>query len=87
MIIEMEKESKITNYSIIKLIGKGAFSLVFLAKKESEKDETIFYALKKMNKFFILKEKQINHIKEEKSILSIIEHPFIVKMFSSFNLD
>lgn len=55
--------------------GKGTFSFVDLVEHQKE-----IYALKKMNKLFLLKEQQINHVKEEKSILESLEHPFIIKL-------
>jgi len=57
------------------MIGKGTFSFVYMV----ERNHSIF-ALKKMNKLFILQEQQLNHIKEEKQILLSIDHPFIIKL-------
>ena len=42
--------------------------------------EKKIYAMKKMNKLFILQEQQVTHVKCEKKILEKIQHAFIVKL-------
>ena len=72
---------EITNYSPIKVIGKGGFSTVTLVR---EKSTSMLYAVKTVNKDYIIKQNKINHILDEKKILSKISHPFIIEYFSSF---
>jgi len=38
------------------------------------------FALKIMKKIDIIKQKQVDHIKSEKEILSALNHPFIVSL-------
>jgi len=41
------------------------------------------FALKVMEKFEIVKLKQVEHIKNEKQILTALKHPFIVQLYHS----
>ena len=43
-----------------------------------------YFALKMLKKSEILRLKQVEHIKAEKSILSRIAHPFIISLYSTF---
>ena len=56
----------INAFSILALIGKGAFGKVYLVRK---KDTKRIYALKSLKKKKIEMMKQINHIKTERHIL------------------
>ena len=57
----MQKNSSIDDYEIIKEIGKGSFSNVFLAiKKENNKE----YALKKVNLSNMSTKERENALKE-----------------------
>jgi len=49
--------------------------------------DNTFYALKMLKKVDILRLKQVDHIKSEVRILSMIEHPFIVNMAGHFQND
>ena len=44
----------------------------------------LYFALKMLKKSEIIRLKQVEHIKAEKSILSRIAHPFIVNLYASF---
>ena len=72
----IEKTAKLADFTKISLIGKGTFSFVYMV----ERNKAVF-ALKKMNKLFILQEQQLSHVKEEKRILLSLEHPFIIKLY------
>ena len=64
-----------------KLLGKGNVGEVFLVHmKEDEK----LYALKRLDKSLILKKNLLKYVDTEKNILSMIDHPFIVKMHCTF---
>jgi NIMA (never in mitosis gene a)-related kinase len=57
----MQKNSSIDNYEIIREIGKGSFSNVFLAiKKDNHKE----YALKKVNLSNMSAKEKENALKE-----------------------
>ncbi len=69
-------------YSIIiivglSLIGTGTFGRVVLTRDTTGKS---FYALKIMSISEVVRLKQVEHVNNEKEILSSIQHPFIVSM-------
>jgi len=41
-----------------------------------------FYALKILKKSEVIYLKQVDHIKTEKQLLEVIEHPFIVNLYA-----
>lgn len=71
----------LAHFTPIKVIGKGGFSNVTAVRK---KDSGNLYAIKTMNKDFVLAEGKTEQIMTEKEILSKISHPFIVQMFWAF---
>jgi protein kinase X len=62
--------------------GTGTFGRVQLCKF---KDTERFYALKMLSKLEIVRMKQVQHIIQEKDILSRISFPFIVNLYGSTN--
>jgi len=49
-----------------------------------KKDDGKIYALKCLKKHLVKQENKVKHVMNEKSILSIVDHPFIVKMNWAF---
>ena len=76
-----QKELKIKEFKIIKEIGRGGYATVHLV--EREKDKKIF-ALKLIDKKFLLKYNKKDEALIEKYILSNISHPSIIKLYSCF---
>ena len=78
-----ENDSKdcLENYILLKTIGKGNFGKVLLVKSRVDGQ---FYALKVLKKVDIIKSQYIDRIKTEKRVLEKIKHPFIIKLFSTF---
>lgn len=76
-----KKKGKIRDYQIIKEIGEGAFGSVYLVQKENTNK---LYALKILNKEFLLKNEVINQPIIERNILTLCNHPSIVKLISTF---
>lgn len=72
--------SSINDFSIYKMLGKGAFSKVYLAKRKA--DGKVF-ALKSMRKDLIVKLKQVQHVHDEKQLLSAAVSPFITRFYYS----
>jgi protein kinase A len=60
--------------------GEGTFGRVYLVQHKLTEQ---FFALKVMKKATIIKMKQISHVHNERSILSAIDCPFIVKLYVS----
>lgn len=60
----------------------GAFGNVKLAILK--KDKTKKFALKAMKKIDIIQSKHVDHIENEKKILEMLNHPFIVSLIYFF---
>lgn len=87
--VDMDKES----FFLKETLGTGTFGRVRLVMyKDSAKAKASvssvnipkIFALKILKKSEILRLKQVEHVKAEKSILMMICHPFIVNMYSSW---
>jgi serine/threonine protein kinase len=75
------KKGKIKDYQIIKEIGEGAFGSVYLVQKENTNK---LYALKILNKEFLYKNEIVEEPIIERNILTLCNHPSIVKLISTF---
>ena len=71
----------VDDFTSLKLIGKGSYGKVFLVQK---KDDQKIYAMKILKKKAMIKRNQVNHIKTERKIMELIDHPFIVKLIYVF---
>ena len=70
------KKIKLAKYEMFRTLGAGSFGRVKLAKnKKHEK----FVAIKILKKAELIKLKQVDHILNEIKILTMIDHPFLVK--------
>ena len=90
MIDETEKEKlsefcnkklTVNDFTTLKVIGKGSYGTVLLVEK---KDDKKIYAMKILKKKAMIKRNQVNHIKAERKIMELIDHPFIVKLRYAF---
>jgi len=90
-LIEPEEKEKLSSYtnkkltvndfSTIRVIGKGSYGKVLLVKKN---DDEQIYAMKVLKKKAMIKRNQVTHIKAERRIMELIDHPFIVKLRYAF---
>ena len=73
---------KLDDLEMIKTIGTGTFARVFLCRPKAHlnRSNTDYYALKVLSMHDVIRLKQVEHVKNEKSILSEIRHPFIVDL-------
>ncbi|TNM93058.1 hypothetical protein fugu_018460 [Takifugu bimaculatus] len=70
------------DFDYLKIIGKGSFGKVLLAR---HKETTRYYAVKVLQKKIIMKKKEHKHIMAERSVLmKNIKHPFLVGLHYSF---
>ncbi|KAG7278766.1 hypothetical protein CRUP_019072, partial [Coryphaenoides rupestris] len=77
-----ETQIKPSDFDYLKIIGKGSFGKVLLAR---HKESTNYYAIKVLQKKIILKKKEQKHIMAERSVLmKNIKHPFLVGLHYSF---
>lgn len=77
----MYKNLSLDQFTVIRTIGIGSFAHVNLCfHKPTEQ----FCTLKCMNKRQIIQLEQVEHVKNEKNILSILHHPNIVTVYGTF---
>ncbi|XP_046874973.1 STKc_SGK domain-containing protein isoform X1 [Hypomesus transpacificus] len=77
-----EYQVKPCDFDYLKIIGKGSFGKVLLAR---HRESTKYYAVKVLQKKIILKKKEQKHIMAERSVLmKNIKHPFLVGLHYSF---
>ncbi|OII74271.1 cAMP-catalytic domain-containing protein [Cryptosporidium ubiquitum] len=74
----------IDDFQLIRTLGTGSFGRVFLSKY---KEDNSIYAIKRLKKSVVIRQKQVDHITNEKAILSRIKHPFLVRMYGTFKDD
>lgn len=72
----------ISDFEIIRVLGRGAFAKVILAQK---KDDGVLYAIKIMSKADLIQKNQIEQIKTERDILEQVRHPFVVGLEYCFH--
>ncbi|CAD8070948.1 unnamed protein product [Paramecium sonneborni] len=77
------QQSKITlkDFIFVKCIGVGGFSRVYMVKKKSNGK---FYAMKLIDKEFILQHKKQGIVQNERDIMTVLDHPFIIKLEYAF---
>ena len=75
------KKISIQDFTTLRLIGKGSYGKVLLVEK---KDDKKVYAMKILKKKAMQKRNQVNHIKTERKIMELIDHPFIIKLRYAF---
>ena len=75
-----QEQFKIDDLDTLKVIGTGTFAKVCLCRtKETKK----YYAMKILAMRDVIKLKQVDHVKNEKNILSHVQHPFIISLLWS----
>eukprot|EP00924_Labyrinthula_sp_SR-Ha-C_P016930 maker-scaffold_6-snap-gene-19.47-mRNA-1 protein AED:0.32 eAED:0.35 QI:0/0/0/1/1/1/3/0/236 len=77
------------NFKQTTILGTGSFGKVRLAKYNPSNvihlhEKNSYYALKTLKKQFLLKQRQVDHVKDEISLLASVSHPFIVQMVNNF---
>ena len=80
-LIEGKKVITLNDFDVLKLIGKGSYARVYLVRNKSNQK---IYSMKKLNKPFIKRNKQEQHIINERILLSKMNNPFLVKLFCCF---
>jgi serum/glucocorticoid-regulated kinase 2 len=75
------------DFTMLRVIGKGCFGKIVLARK---KDTGEHFAMKVLNKTNVVRKKQVDHTRAERRILSRVdpkECPFIVSLHSAFQTE
>lgn len=77
MFNRQKDDSKLEDFEIRKMLGKGTFGKVFLVQNAKTQK---LYAMKCIRKDIVLENEQLENIELEKKILYTIEHQFLVGM-------
>lgn len=76
------KKASVADFTMLKVIGKGSFGKVFLARHTASEK---LYAVKVLNKDLIIRQNEIKHIMSERNVLlGNVHHPFLVGLQYSF---
>ena len=91
------KNSKVdkSNFTKLKVLGKGDTGKVFLVKanfnllenldkSSASEEEERFFAMKVLDKAEMLKRNKVRRVLAEREILVTVDHPFIVTLYYSF---
>ena len=73
--------TSLDDFKKLEVIGQGSFGKVFLVKNINNNK---IYAMKVLEKKFLIQKKQISHTKTERIALEKLKHPFIVKLNYAF---
>lgn len=82
-----EEKLAVTDFDLLKVVGKGAFGKVMLVRKKHGSGSGQIYAMKVLKKSVVAAKGQIEHTKSERSILCEIRHPYIVRLRFAFQSD
>jgi serine/threonine protein kinase len=74
----------LSDFSLVKVIGKGSFGKVMLASK---RDSRRVYAIKVLSKHVVAARNQVDHTVTERAVLGRIAHPFIVGLKYAFQTE
>jgi serine/threonine protein kinase len=77
----VQEKVSLSSFEIVKCIGTGGFSKVFLCRFM---ETGIFYAMKVIDKEFIVKNKKKKIVMNERNIMAELSHPFVIKMKFAF---
>ncbi|KAI2639419.1 camp-dependent protein kinase catalytic subunit [Xylaria nigripes] len=78
----------VKDFTLVRTLGTGTFARVCLVHpvNGSNEDRSKVYALKILRKTEVIKLKQIDHVRDERRILSdVAGHPFITRLITTFS--
>jgi len=71
----------LTDFDLLKCIGRGGFGRVLLVRKQ---DTQQIFAMKILKKQYIIASNQVDHTTAERNVLVKVEHPFLPKLYYAF---
>lgn len=71
----------LTDFSIMRTLGTGSFGRVHLVRSVHNGR---YYAIKVLKKAQVIKMKQVEHTNDERRMLKLVEHPFLIRMWGTF---
>ncbi|CDR45935.1 CYFA0S20e02036g1_1 [Cyberlindnera fabianii] len=69
------------DFQVLRSLGTGSFGRVHLSRSIHNGR---YYALKVLKKERVVKMKQVEHTNDERRMLALVEHPFIIRMWGTF---
>ena len=76
-----KKKVDLENFTLMTVLGKGSYAKVILVRK---RDTNEIFAMKVLKKKNIAKRRQEEHTLTERSILIEARHPFVIRLYFSF---
>ncbi|GAA5913063.1 uncharacterized protein JCM6883_000505 [Sporobolomyces salmoneus] len=79
----------LADFDMLDTLGTGTFGKVLLARLRTSSSrptqrEPLYFAMKILEKNTIVRLRQVEHVNSERNTLSLIQHPFIVNLFCTF---
>jgi len=72
------------DFILTKVIGRGSFGKVYLAKKKTAPRKGEYFALKVLIKQVVKDKDQVEHTMAERKVMEQITHPFLMKLHYAF---
>jgi serum/glucocorticoid-regulated kinase 2 len=83
-LLETVERLSIEDFTLLKVLGRGAFGKVMLVRK---KDSGKVYAMKILKKTMVVAKKQIEHTLAERKVLEAFRHPFLMGLKFAFQTE
>lgn len=74
---------KISDFELVRVLGEGSLSTVFLAKRLETGTE---HALKVMDKMYLQRHNMVDSVIRERSVLASISSPCVVRLQFTFQV-
>lgn len=71
----------LADFQIMRTLGTGSFGRVHLVRSVHNGR---YYAIKVLKKSQVVKMKQVEHTNDERRMLKLVEHPFLIRMWGTF---
>lgn len=71
----------LNDFQIMRTLGTGSFGRVHLVRSVHNHR---YYAIKVLKKAQVIKMKQVEHTNDERRMLKLVEHPFLIRMWGTF---
>jgi len=84
LLISSRKKLGLKDFSLVKVIGKGAFGEVRIVRGKHDK---VAYAMKTMRKKDMVAKNQVTHVQAERDLMAAADNPWLVKLNYSFQDD
>ncbi|KAK9469946.1 kinase-like domain-containing protein [Lipomyces arxii] len=71
----------ITDFEIKRTLGTGSFGRVHLVRSKYNR---LYYAMKVLKKAQVVRMKQVEHTNDERRMLKLVDHPFLIRIWGTF---